>query len=64
VVYGSADEIVPGMRSRAVAEAAAGPVTTVEVPGAGHNDPELLDGPRLVDATTRLANLAGGQATC
>ena len=64
VVYGSADGIVPVVLSRAVAEAAAGPVTTVEVPGAGHNDPELLDGPRLVDATTRLANLAGGQATC
>lgn len=66
VVYGSADEIVPGVQSRAVAEAAAGPVTTVEVPGAGHNDAVLLDGPRLVGATTRLAGLEGqaGQATC
>ncbi|MCT2585370.1 alpha/beta hydrolase [Actinophytocola gossypii] len=64
VVYGSADEIVPVMLSRTVAEAAAGPVTTVEVPGAGHNDPELLDGPRLVGATVRLASQAGGQATC
>jgi uncharacterized protein len=60
VVYGSADDIVPVGQSRAVAEAAAGPVTTVEVPGAGHNDPELLDGPRLVNATARLA----AQATC
>lgn len=69
VVYGSADEIVPVVQSRAVAEAAAGPVTTVEVPGAGHNDAVLLDGPRLVSATARLAGLEGqagqaGQATC
>jgi len=63
VVYGSADEIVPVVQSRAVAEAAAGPVTTVEILGAGHNDAELLDGPRLVDAAARLAN-PGGQATC
>ncbi|GAB3451212.1 alpha/beta hydrolase [Actinophytocola sediminis] len=68
VVYGSADEVVPAVQSRTVAEAAAGPVTTVEEPGAGHNDAVLLDGPRLVDATVRLA--AGnsgsntGHATC
>jgi uncharacterized protein len=60
VVIGTEDEVVPPWQSRAVAEAAAGPVTTVEVPGAGHNDPELLDGPRLVDAAARLAR----QATC
>lgn len=63
VVYGSADSIVPGMQSRAVAEAAAGPVTTVEVAGVDHNDAQLLDGPRLVDATARLAGREG-QATC
>jgi pimeloyl-ACP methyl ester carboxylesterase len=68
VVYGSADEVVPVAQSRTVAEAAAGPVTTVEQPGAGHNDPALLDGPRLVDATARLATGSDGrtgpQATC
>jgi uncharacterized protein len=60
VVYGSADEVVPAVQSRTVAEVASGPVTTVEEPGAGHNDAVLLDGPRLVDATARLAH----QATC
>lgn len=61
VVYGSADEIVPKKQSRTVAEESAGPVTTIEQPGAGHNDAVLLDGPRLVDATVRLATGAGNQ---
>jgi len=64
VVYGSADQVVPTTQSRTVAEATAGPVTTVEEPGAGHNDPVLLDGPRLVGATARLATGGDGQATC
>lgn len=64
VVFGSADEVVPVTQSRTVAEATAGPVTTVEEPGAGHNDAVLLDGPRLVDATARLASGSGPQATC
>lgn len=66
IVYGSADEVVPAVQSRTVAEAAAGPVTTVVETGAGHNDTVFLDGPRLVDATVRLATggRADGQATC
>jgi hypothetical protein len=32
-----------------------GPTTTVEEPGADHNDAVLFDGPRLVDATARLS---------
>lgn len=55
VVYGTADTIVPPEQSRAVARAAAGRVTLVEVPGAGHNDLRLLDGPELVAAVTDLA---------
>ncbi|MBP2335464.1 alpha/beta hydrolase [Saccharothrix coeruleofusca] len=50
VVYGSADTIVPPEQSRAVARAAGG--RAVEVPGADHNDPVLLDGPQLVEAIT------------
>jgi uncharacterized protein len=50
VVYGTADSIVPPAQSRAVAAAAAGPVTVVEIRGAGHNDPVLLAGSRVVGA--------------
>ncbi|MFG1949010.1 alpha/beta hydrolase [Nonomuraea sp. NPDC048826] len=56
VVYGSADTIIPAGQSRAVAAAAAGPVTVVEVPGAGHNDPVFLSGPELIGAVTALAD--------
>ena len=55
VVWGSADSIVPPEQSRAVAQAAAGLVRAVEVPGADHNDPALLDGPELVDAVVDAA---------
>jgi uncharacterized protein len=55
VVYGSADSVVPVAQSRTVARVAGGPTTSVEVPGAGHIDLELSDGPRLVDATARLS---------
>lgn len=53
VVYGAADTIVPPRLSRTVAEAAK--ATTVEVPGAGHNDLVLLNGRELVGAVAELA---------
>jgi fermentation-respiration switch protein FrsA (DUF1100 family) len=56
VVYGSADSVVPPEQSRAVAAAAAGPVTTVEIRGADHNDPVMLAGSRLVDAVVELVS--------
>jgi fermentation-respiration switch protein FrsA (DUF1100 family) len=56
VVYGGADSIVPPAQSRAVAAASAGRVTVVEVPGADHNDPVLLDGVLLVDAVVELVS--------
>jgi uncharacterized protein len=55
VVYGSADTIVPPAQSRQVADAAAQLLSRVEVPGADHNDPVLLDGAALVDAVVELA---------
>ncbi|MGY1624248.1 alpha/beta hydrolase [Geodermatophilus sp. SYSU D00965] len=55
VVLGDADSIVPPEQSRAVAAAAAGLHRLVEVPGADHNDPVLLDGDALVDAVVELA---------
>ena len=55
VVYGSADSIVPPAQSRAVADAAGTLHRLVEVPGADHNDPVLLDGEALVAAVVELA---------
>jgi alpha-beta hydrolase superfamily lysophospholipase len=48
VVAGGADTIVPTARSREVA--AALDATYVELPGVDHNDRELLDGARYLDA--------------
>ena len=59
VVYGSADSIVPPAQSRAVADAAAQLHRLVEVPGADHNDPVLLDGEAVVSAVVDLARAAG-----
>lgn len=56
VIYGSADSVVPPAQSQAVADAAAGQVTRVEVRGADHNDPVLLAGPRVVGAVLQLAS--------
>jgi fermentation-respiration switch protein FrsA (DUF1100 family) len=56
VVYGSADSIVPPGQSRAVADAAAGPVRVVEVRGANHNDPVLLAGSKVVGAVLEQVN--------
>jgi len=55
VVYGSADTIVPPEQSVAVAAAAGGPVRTVEVVGADHNDAALVEGNDLVAAVLDLA---------
>ncbi|MQA10670.1 MAG: alpha/beta fold hydrolase [Pseudonocardiaceae bacterium] len=55
VVYGRADSIVPPAQSRAVAAAFPHPAHLVEVRGAGHNDPVLLDGAQLIDSIVRAA---------
>ncbi|MET0862921.1 MAG: alpha/beta fold hydrolase [Nakamurella sp.] len=59
VIYGTADTVIPPELSLAVADAAGGPVTVIDVQGANHNDPELLDGPAVIDAV-----LAAEQPTC
>jgi pimeloyl-ACP methyl ester carboxylesterase len=56
VVFGSVDSVVPPAQSRAVANAAAGPVTVVEIRGADHNDPVLLAGSRVVGAVVGLVS--------
>jgi fermentation-respiration switch protein FrsA (DUF1100 family) len=56
VVLGTADIIVPPRQSRAVAAAAPGPTTLVEVAGADHNDAALLTGHDLINAVDLLAD--------
>jgi uncharacterized protein len=56
VVYGSDDSIVPPAHSRRVAASAPRLRQLVEVAGADHNAPALLDGEVLVNAIVDLAN--------
>lgn len=61
VVYGSDDSVVPPEQSRIVARAAPALWRLVEVEGADHNDPALLDGDALVGAVVELAEEVDGQ---
>lgn len=49
VVAGETDSIVPPRLSREVFRAASAPKRYVEIPGANHNDEDLLDGARLIE---------------
>jgi uncharacterized protein len=55
VIYGSDDSVVPPEQSRAVARAATTLRRLVEVAGADHNDPVLLNGDQLISAVIELA---------
>jgi pimeloyl-ACP methyl ester carboxylesterase len=55
VVYGTGDLTVPPEQSRRVADAAARLHRRVEVPGAEHSDPVLVDGEAVVQAVLELA---------
>ena len=48
IMAGGADGIVPAQQSRRLYHLAADPKHYVEIPGAGHNDWELLAGDRLI----------------
>jgi fermentation-respiration switch protein FrsA (DUF1100 family) len=48
VIAGDRDDIVPLALSRRLYDAAVEPKRFVLVPGAGHNDPELLDGRQMI----------------
>ena len=50
VIAGDRDDIVPETLSRRLYDAANEPKRYVLVPGAGHNDPELLDGRQMLDS--------------
>jgi fermentation-respiration switch protein FrsA (DUF1100 family) len=52
VVAGERDRIVPAAHSRRLFDAAPQPKRFVLLPGADHNDLELLAGPRLLDEVT------------
>jgi hypothetical protein len=59
VLAGSADRIVPAGQSRRLHDAAPGPKRYVEIPGADHNDWELLAGDRLVRELTAVTRGPG-----
>ena len=54
VVAGGADRIIPARQSRELYDAARGPKRYVEIPGADHNDWELLAGDRFVGEVLAL----------
>ncbi|ULE34163.1 alpha/beta hydrolase [Mycobacterium sp. IDR2000157661] len=59
VVAGDRDDIVPASMSRRLFEAANEPKRWLLVPGAGHNDLELLAGPRMLDEIGRFLSEHG-----
>jgi uncharacterized protein len=59
VIAGDRDDIVPESLSKKLYEAAPDPKRYQLVPGANHNDPELIDDPRLIEAVGRFLSEAG-----
>src|SRR3954469_21470646 len=53
VIAGDRDDIVPASLSRRLFDAAVEPKRYVVIRGAGHNDPDLLDGPQMLDEVDR-----------
>jgi fermentation-respiration switch protein FrsA (DUF1100 family) len=56
VIAGDRDDIVPDSLSRRLYDAACEPKRYVVIRGAGHNDPDLLDGPQMLDEVDRWLN--------
>lgn len=50
VIYGESDSLIPPEQSIAVAAAAPSASTLIAVPGADHNDADLVYGPAVIDA--------------
>lgn len=59
VIAGDRDDIVPVSLSRKLYDAAQEPKRYLLVPGAGHNDPELIDGDRMLEEVGRFLSEAG-----
>jgi fermentation-respiration switch protein FrsA (DUF1100 family) len=54
VIAGDRDGIVPAELSKRLYDAAPEPKRFLLIPGAGHNDPPLLDGQHMIDEVTRF----------
>ena len=61
VIAGDRDDIVPESLSKRLYDAAPDPKRYLLVPGAGHNDPELIDGRRMLEEVGRFLSEAGVQ---
>ena len=59
VIAGDRDDVVPEPLSRKLYDAAPEPKRYLLVPGTGHNDPELIDGDRMLDEVGRFLSEAG-----
>ena len=59
VIAGDRDDIVPESLSKRLYEAAPDPKRYLLVPGAGHNDQELIDGRRMLDEVGRFLSEVG-----
>jgi len=49
VIAGDVDGIIPIAMSERLFAAASEPKQMIRIAGADHNDPELLDGPEMID---------------
>jgi uncharacterized protein len=61
VIAGDRDDIVPESLSKKLYDAAPEPKRYLLVPGTGHNDPELIDGDRMLAEVGRFLSAAGVQ---
>ena len=59
VIAGDRDDIVPESLSKKLYDAARDPKRYLLVPGTGHNDPELVDGDRMLEEVGRFLSEAG-----
>ncbi len=60
VIAGTWDTIVPVGQSRAIFGAAPGPKELLIIPGADHNDYQLVAGPEVIETTVRFIRAASG----
>jgi fermentation-respiration switch protein FrsA (DUF1100 family) len=58
VIAGDRDDIVPESLSKKLYDAAGDPKRYLLVPGTGHNDPELVDGDRMLEEVGRFLSEA------
>jgi uncharacterized protein len=59
VIAGDRDDIVPEALSRRLYDAAGEPKRYAVIRGAGHNDPDLLDGPQMLDVIGGFLSTTG-----